>query len=493
MPDAGIDTDRVREALRKGRRMTNTTAAESGPAVSLRILGAPEVWVGDRHERPPAGRCVWLLGGLALTPGQIVSERRLAEFIWGFHGTSTSSLRSAVSRLRSWLREVCGDALSVEYVSHGYRLQVAGHVRVDVSDFRRLIGEIDKQSGAEQLESLAAALGLWRGPILDGAPDALGQTAEAKFLRRDRLRAAARLVEAATAAGRITSAVELLWRLAADEPFDVATQALLLRTLGLAGLSSQIAQAFAVAERRFREEVRVPVPAKLVEAYRSAIVVASSPVPEALLAHAPAGDCDCLVEARSTCRPPRALSGSAGRETEYLQLRGYLGRSAAPAGLLVTGPAGSGKTALAARAAHAQAAAGGHRVLWASIDETTQADEVVSRFLLALGVPAERIPRSASLRVDALRDRLEEVPAALFLDGVSAVGQVLPFIPGTARSKLVVLSERTNLNLPGFASLALKSPRAGGGPAAGRPVLRRMPTVDLRCVVPPIGPVLVPA
>lgn len=483
--------------------MTNTAEADRGPSVALRVLGAPEVWVGRRRECPPAGRCVWLLGGLAIAPGHVVSERRLAEFIWGVRGTSTSSLRSAVSRLRAWLREVSGDALAVEYLNHGYRLRAAEGVRVDTAEFRSLLAAAERQQDAQRLETLAAALDLWRGPVLDGAPDALGQCAEAKFLRRDRFLAANALVEAATSAGRMTAAVEPLWRLAADEPFDVATQALLMRTLGLAGLSSQIAQAFAVAERRFREEVRIAVPVKLVEAYRSAIVVASSPLPDMIMQCRAAGDRAAGAENRAACSPPRVLTVPGPAEAQYPLLWSHLdpdGRAAGQApGVLLAGAAGSGKTALAAKAARAVAEAGRHRVLWASMDATTAADEVVCRFLLALGVPADQVPRSAPLRADALRDRLDEVPTAMFLDGPPTARQIVPLIPGTSRSRLVVITAHPALNLPGFTRIDLAPPvgaRPGTGsaavPAAGRTVLRCGPDA-VRGGIPPFGPVLVSA
>ena len=150
------------------------------------------------------------------------------------------------------------------------------------------------------------------------------------------------------------------------------------------------------------------------------------------------------------CRPPSAWSDSYDHVPAYAQLRNYLGSPPTEAGFVLAGPHSALKTALAAHAANAVGESGAYRVLWATLDASTSTGEVLIRFLRALGVPPAEIPRSASLHSDMLRDCLDQVPAALFLDGVSRRSQVLPFVPGTTRSKLVVLSDLPVTALTGF-------------------------------------------
>jgi DNA-binding SARP family transcriptional activator len=505
-------------------------------SMNIKILGTPEVWVGTRRQ-DPLGLGIWLLGSLALHPGQLVSERRLIELVWGYQGASTSALRSAVSRLRSVLREYCADSVAIEHLNHAYRLRCLDEVRIDATDFRQLIGQADVATLPDRLLLLNAALKLWRGPVLDGAPDALVHTTEANYLRRDRLKAAAALVASAVAAGQVATAVDSLWRVAADDPFDVPTQALLLNTLGRAGLGARAAEAYAVTERRFRDELKAQVPRQLVDAYESAVAQAEAVAgnPGAGLSHRPnrlnrpdrlnrlkrslpmpfglpelelpgfpeipglpgipgfpdfpvvpglselPGPADWFglpefedapdpldlrhqhhhqpgpkpsfaVGAVPTCRPPSARSGgSYDHVPAYVELREYLCSQPTAAGFVFAGPPSTLKTTLAAHAANAVSETGDYRVLWATLDALTSTDEVLVRFLRALGVPPAEIPRSTSLYADMLRDCLDQVPSALFLDGVTRRGQVLPFVPGTVRSKLVVLSDLPPSGLSGFA------------------------------------------
>ena len=454
--------------------------------IRIRILGTPEVWVGDRRQDPLSGLGIWLLGSLALHSGQLVSERRLVELVWGFQRASTSALRSAVSRLRSTLRELCAGSVAIEHLNHGYRLSCLDRVRIDAADFRQLVGQADAASPSDRLILLSSALKLWRGPVLDGAPDPLIHTVEANSLRRDRLRTAAALVAAAAEAGQVAAAVDPLWRVAADDPFDVPTQALLLTTLGAAGLGGRLAEAYSLTERRFRDELNVQVPRQLVEAYHAAaaamtgvegerpesvgpgfdlltadLLTADLLTADLLTAELRTGDllgseplgsgAGAVRGVVPACRPPSASPGSYHHIPAYTQLRDYLDGPPVAAGFVLTGPRSVLKTALAAHAADAIGASSAYRVLWASLDESTSTDEVLVRFLRALGVPPAEIPRSASLHADMLRDCLDQVPSVLFLDGVSRRGQALPFVPGTTRSKLVVLGDLPAFALPGFA------------------------------------------
>lgn len=115
--------------------------------VSIRILGTPEVCVGARCQ-DPLGLGIWLLGSLAPHPGQLVSERRLIELVWGCQGASTSALRSAVSRPRSALREYSDDSVAIEHLNHGYRLSRLDRVRIDATYYRCGTGRRGRGGGA---------------------------------------------------------------------------------------------------------------------------------------------------------------------------------------------------------------------------------------------------------------------------------------------------------------------------------------------------------
>src|SRR5580692_9281533 len=104
--------------------------------LEIRVIGELEVWRGsEKAELPASRKACALLGWLAVHPGRH-HRSRLAGLFWPevLDASARASLRSAV-----WaLRPVLGSSLATSRDT----ITLAGEdLRVDVREFRRLIGE----------------------------------------------------------------------------------------------------------------------------------------------------------------------------------------------------------------------------------------------------------------------------------------------------------------------------------------------------------------
>lgn len=130
---------------------------------------------------------------------------------------------------------------------------------------------------------------------------------------------------------------------------------------------------------------------------------------------------------------------------------------ATPAAVVVSGPAGSGKSALAVRAAHAVAAdfPEGQVFVDLGYQATVTADEVLARVLRALGVPAAEVPASVDERAGWVRSRIAGHRLLLVVDGVTGAEQVRPLIPAGPGPALIVVGQRQLRSLDGVRRVAL--------------------------------------
>ncbi|MFF9896534.1 ATP-binding protein [Streptomyces longispororuber] len=149
---------------------------------------------------------------------------------------------------------------------------------------------------------------------------------------------------------------------------------------------------------------------------------------------APAGVPDLL---------PRAPRGFHGRAAELAAVS-RAAESQAPV-CLVVGPAGVGKTALVLHWAHQSRAAFPDGLLYADLrgfgDQGEPAlVEVLREFLLALGVPHERIPESVNGAAALFRSLAADRRLLVVLDNARDSEQVRPLLPGGRRCVTVVTS-----------------------------------------------------
>jgi DNA-binding SARP family transcriptional activator/DNA-binding beta-propeller fold protein YncE len=186
--------------------------------VEFRILGPLQLLVGGEERPVPGEKQQALLARLLLEPNRPVSTERLIDDLWGEHAPATvrASLHAHVTRLRRVLADADGSSPLVND-GHGYVLRVA-ESQIDATRFRALVAEARRADLVEDArERYAAALGLWRGPVLDGV-ELGGADAERAELEGLRLSALEERIDADLTLGRSSELVPELERHVAAEP-----------------------------------------------------------------------------------------------------------------------------------------------------------------------------------------------------------------------------------------------------------------------------------
>jgi tetratricopeptide (TPR) repeat protein len=117
---------------------------------------------------------------------------------------------------------------------------------------------------------------------------------------------------------------------------------------------------------------------------------------------------------------------------------------------IVVGTAGVGKTSLAVHWAHRVVDQFPDGQLYVNLHgydpgPPTSPEEVLDRFLRAMGVPAESIPADLESRAALYRSQLAGRRLLIVLDNAATVGQIRPLLPGIAGC-LVIVTSRSRLS-----------------------------------------------
>jgi tetratricopeptide (TPR) repeat protein/transcriptional regulator with XRE-family HTH domain len=153
--------------------------------------------------------------------------------------------------------------------------------------------------------------------------------------------------------------------------------------------------------------------------------------------------------AAATRTLPRDIASFTGRQQELEQLAEAAAGAGGVVGIhAIGGMAGVGKTAFAVHAAHRLAdrfpggqiflPLHGHTPGRAPVDPA----DALASLLLTIGVPAGQIPPGLEARMALWRDRLAGRQLLLVLDDAASSEQVLPLLPGSGGSLVLVTSRR---------------------------------------------------
>ncbi|MFD3525138.1 BTAD domain-containing putative transcriptional regulator [Streptomyces sp. NPDC058653] len=407
-----------------------------------------------------------VLAALLADADRAISIDALVDRVWGDAEPQQGRRRlyGYISRLRTVL---AGDGTTIARErGGGYRI-TADPSLVDVHRFRELSDRARRATADDQAAALwREALGLWRGSAFAGV-DTAWFNAQRHLLDAERLAAQLDLVDVRLRLAQHDRMVNELVARAEAHPLDERVTGQLLLALCRCGRQAEALQEYERARRRLADELGVDPGAALKRLYGRILAgdpdLSGEPDPAAARAVAPSAvapsaDEEAKAEdgSGSAVNPvtgrqlvPRLLPADrflfVGRETEVDEVCRLFDRNAAgPLTLLVTGPAGVGKTAFAVRTSHRLASRFPDGQLHADLrgfgDEPTDPFMVLGAFLRALGVRGGTVPAELTGRIHLYRSLLAQRQVLVVLDNAAGSHQVRDLLPSGLGCSAVVTS-----------------------------------------------------
>ncbi|MFF0476885.1 BTAD domain-containing putative transcriptional regulator [Streptomyces sp. NPDC004284] len=454
--------------------------------LAFRVLGPLQVHGPDGPLRLPPGRQEVILAALLLETNRVVSTNHLVDLIWEDNPpeTARTQVQICVSRLRKLLAGADGE-VSITTRPPGYVLHTDA-ANVDAALFTGLV--LRARRLREQGELLPAvrllrdAVTLWQGDCLSGL-DSGPLANKARQLNEERLTAVELRIQLELELGRYDGLVGELQRLTHEHPLREKLRGQLIQALYWSGRQAEALEAFRTARRFLAEELglepsrelrelesailngRLPAPAGAVpvrvpgekapspeepagaeaeeeaEAAVPAVPTSAESVRQDAVPHQlPAAVADFVSDTGRIAALEEALTGRPGRTTVGLAA--------------ITGKPGTGKSTLAVHVAHLLSETGfPDGQLYCDLRGTTGTpatpEEVLGRFLRALGIPGQLIPESLDERAEMYRTRLASRRVLVVLDDAAGEGQVLPLLPGSRGCAVLVTGRARLTALPG--------------------------------------------
>jgi DNA-binding SARP family transcriptional activator len=383
-----------------------------------------------------------VLAMLLLEPNQVVSLDRIVDVLWAHEppASARTMIQGYVSRLRQRLAEA-GVAAYIGTTAPGYRL-VVDESLIDVTVARSLLARARGLPAASRAKLLDEANALWRGPALAD----LGGRISAPELTELRLAIIEARFDAQLELGRHHEIIGELTQLIDAQPFRERLVAQLMLALYRADRRATALEAYQRFAHRAAEELGMDPGPQLRELH-ARVLRDDTALLEPSLDSVVTPKVGVLVPAQL----PRAPSGFAGREEELEWLSQLLPPGETAAIGILAGSAGVGKTALAVLWAHRVAAAFPDGQLFASMRGFDQqhtpvrAADVLTQFLLALGVAIDDVPLELDDRAALFRSILADRRVLVVLDDARDAEQIHPLLPAGS-SSFVLITSRIRLD-----------------------------------------------
>ncbi|HEY7880715.1 MAG TPA: BTAD domain-containing putative transcriptional regulator, partial [Streptosporangiaceae bacterium] len=449
-------------------------------------------WYGDQELPVGQPRQQAVLGILAMRANRVISRGELVDAVWGQDppASAEGGIYTYVAGLRRVIepnRSLRGPGRVLVSSGAGYVLHLVPG-QPDAVAFEQDLGRARqlRKAGdaAGAVSALNSALSLWRGIAFAGVP---GPFAETERVRLGELRSAAaeERADVLLAVGRHEEVVPDLTAMVADHPLRERMRGLLMVALYRCGRQAEALRVYAEGRRVLAEELGIDPGSDLSRIHQQVLTMDPAlSVPNGLAIRGAGGSAPSDEDAgagtgpapdggqrrprpedRTTPVPaqlPLDAPGFSGRREELSMLRAMLpaepgqqDSSQQDSGqtvpiVVLSGTAGTGKTALAIRFGHqvAKRFPGGQLyVNLRGLDPATppmEPAEALRLFLDALGVPPYRIPADTEGRSALFRSLLDDRQMLIVLDNARNVAQVRPLLPG-APGSLVVVTTRNEL------------------------------------------------
>ena len=428
------------------------------------LLGPLEITVGGKPVAIVRRRERCLFAVLALAANRIVPVSRLIALLWETEPPAAAqrSLQSHVSRLRSLLAATDGAEHPVRLLTHdgGYSLQVPQDA-VDAHRFRDMVATAATLAPSQKAAQLDEALSLWRGELLDGCGSADLRSRLAADLEDLRLTAMEDWAAAELALGRHRQLISRLAGHTATHPWRERLVQLHMLGLHQAGRPTEALELYERTRVHLSEAYGVDPGLQLRQTQLAVLrddvaKLADSAPPEQTVSRG-------LPTTPAQLPPP--IAALIGRDTQRQMitqaLMGLNAGGAVPAIVAIHGPGGVGKSALALAAAHDVATQFPDGQLYVDLQGATvvvsplRPEDVVGRFLRALGVPAATVPVDPGEAEGLYRTLLSQRRVLIVADNAADAAQVLPLLPASPRSAIIVTSRRVLASVDATVQLGL--------------------------------------
>ncbi|MEU6778199.1 BTAD domain-containing putative transcriptional regulator [Nonomuraea angiospora] len=394
-------------------------------SVRFGVLGPLRIESG---QVPGPAKHRTLLAALLLSARETVPVERLMSVVWDDRppASAGSVLRVYVSALRKLVD-------GIRTVPGGYLIDVERD-DVDCHRFERLVGGARQARAAgrvaEAADGFRAALALWRGQALADVESSALRRTHAVPLEELRLTALEERVELDLRLGRGAEVVGELRALVGAHPLRERAWVRLIEALHQAGRRSEALGAYQDARRTLVDELGLEPGAELADAHQR--VLAGEDRPSAV-AGGDRGPVDEL---------PPDISDFVGRSPvlDWI-VRTAREHAAAPVHLVLHGPPGCGKSAVAVHAATGLERPDGR--LYASLG-TRPPGAVLEDLLRSLGCPDGAVPPAPDERVRLYRSMTARKRLVVVLDDAADEAQVRPLLP-TGPGSLTLVTSRSPL------------------------------------------------
>ncbi|MGX7671409.1 BTAD domain-containing putative transcriptional regulator [Plantactinospora sp. DSM 117369] len=410
------------------------------------VLGPLAVWRAGVPLDLGTPKAQVLLAVLLCRSGRPVAGDALAEAIWGEEQpkSAAKNVQTYVHRLRQCL----GDPGRITWEGSGYLLR-AGRHELDAARFEDLAVMARTALVAGELEQsrrlFDEALRFWRGPAFAGIADVSALVAEAARLDELRLCVLEERIEVDLRLARHGELLGELTALTKEHPFRERMWAQLMLALYRCGRRADALGAYHQARGVLVEETGLDPGQQLRNLHQAILGEDPALDPAAATGLRVYQEANGAEAARPRMLPP-ALGDFTGQRVELAEIGAVLREDRAcdePAAVVtISGPGGTGKTALAVQAAHRLRAVYVDGQLFAALAgtraEPVDPAIVLGRFLRALGVPATAVPDALEERAERYRSLLAERRILVVLDDALDEAQLAPLIPASGTCGVIV-------------------------------------------------------
>lgn len=425
--------------------------------LQFRVLGPVEALSATGPVALGGRPSVNLLAGLLLASGEPVSYGRLTGIVWG--DDLPLHPQAALQSLKSRLQRALGGR-AIQTGAAGYRVAVSDDT-LDLLRFERLMRSADSAMRAgladDAVRAMDEALARWNLPVLVNVHsdillrDGVSSLTE-RYLSAQEKRAALQLE-----LGRYPAVIAELGRLVPAHPFREDLIRLLMLAYYRSHRQADALAAYHRLQRELRDGLGVDPSESLQRLHLDMLrsdVRADQPE-GALRPKTPlslAGESRPPAEQVPHQLPPDADDFS-GRGSELAAMLTALGATRGSSTVVISGPGGIGKSALAVHAGHrlSETFPDGQVYLdagAAGIQPGSPAD-LAADLLRAFGVTGPGLPATMAARVDQYRSLVASRRFLLILDNVASEAQVRDLLPSGPGCAAIICARRRLTGFPG--------------------------------------------